>query len=185
MHEFIHIFLNPNTVIGAIDIGVIFLIGALIAARMIHLWSIRLSAHPRLFIDKTSADFISQLLRLGVFIFAMTIYAHVIPQLHKLGTALLASASIFSIVFGMAAQSTLVNLIAGIALLFYRPFDIGDQITVVTGNGNERGTVKEVSLGYTKIFTAEGNLVLVPNSLVISSVLVKNEKNKTLASGYK
>ena len=87
--------------------------------------------------------------------------------------ALLASASVLSIVLGIAAQSTLGNLIAGVALLFYRPFGIGDVLIMNTPTGKETGTVKEFSLGYTKLLTDDGRWIIAPNSVVIASVLIR------------
>ncbi len=165
--------LNPNTLLGALCLGAIFLATTLVIVRLVGLWSRRLAAHPVLFIDKTASKFVGQLLQLACFLIAITIYAHVVPALHRLGTALLAGASVLSIVLGVAAQSTLGNLIAGVALLFYRPFGIGDVLTISAPTGKEIGTVKEFSLGYTKLLTEDNRWVIAPNSVVISSVLVK------------
>ena len=57
----------------------------------------QLSAHPRLFVDKTSSTFVAQLLRIVCFLVAAVIYAHLIPTLRHLGTALLASAGVISL----------------------------------------------------------------------------------------
>lgn len=73
-------------------------------------------------------------------------YAHLIPALRNLGTALLAGASVISIVLGLAAQSTLGNLIAGFALLLYRPFRVGDRLQVSAPTGVETGTVESLAL---------------------------------------
>lgn len=165
--------LNPNKLLGGICIGGLYLGVALIAARLVRVWSGKLSEHPNLFIDKTTANFIGQLLRLGCFLVAATFYAHTVPALNKVGTALLASAGVLSIILGLAAQNTLGNLIAGIALLFYRPFGIGDILVMSTPAGQETGTVHEFTLGYTKLLTKDGRWIIAPNSIVISSVLIR------------
>jgi small conductance mechanosensitive channel len=85
---------------------------------------------------------------------------------------LLAGASIASVVFGLAAQSTLGNLIAGIAITIYRPFRLGDRLQVATPTGTESGTVKLISLGYTTLRTADDREVVLPNSLAASQVLL-------------
>lgn len=177
MHKMVHllsdILLNPSTLPGALCIGGLYLLVALIAIRLVRLWSHRLAEHPQLFIDKTAANFVGQLLQLGCFLIAMTAYSHTVPALHKFGTALLTSASVLSIILGIAAQSTLGNLIAGIALLFYRPFGIGDVLIINTPIGKETGTVKEFSLGYTKLLAEDGHWIIAPNSIVISSILIR------------
>jgi small-conductance mechanosensitive channel len=81
------------------------------------------------------------------FLFAATLYALLVPSLHKLGTALLASASIVSLVLGLAAQNTLGYLIAAVALLLYRPFAIGDVLVVNAPTGKKTGKVEDFTLG--------------------------------------
>src|SRR5208283_6072699 len=55
-------------------------------------------------VDRTAAPFIVQLIRAVIYVAAVLQYAHLIPELRGIGTALLAGASIASIVLGLAAQ---------------------------------------------------------------------------------
>ena len=48
-----------------------------------------------------------------IWVLAVILYAQLIPGLRSLGIALLTGASVASILIGLAAQSTLGNLIAG------------------------------------------------------------------------
>ena len=166
--------LNPSTATGAVVYAVVLLVLASAASRLLRRWSGKLSAHPRLFVDKTSSTFVAQLLRILCFLVAAVIYAHLIPTLRHLGTALLASAGVISLVVGIAAQNTLGQLIAGLALLFYRPFEIDDVLTVLTPSGKEEtGKVKRFTLGYTRLQSANGSWIVVPNSVMLASVLIK------------
>ena len=166
--------LNPSTATGAVVYAVVLLMLASAASRLLRRWSGKLSAHPRLFVDKTSSTFVAQLLRILCFLVAAVIYAHLIPTLRHLGTALLASAGVISLVVGIAAQNTLGQLIAGLALLFYRPFEIDDVLTVLTPSGKEEtGKVKRFTLGYTRLQSANGSWIVVPNSVMLASVLIK------------
>jgi small conductance mechanosensitive channel len=72
-------------------------------------------------------------------------------------------------VVGFALQNTLSNFAAGIMLLLYRPFDIGDAVTVAGGTA---GTVKEMTLVSTSLKTADGHTVVVPNSAIWGAVIV-------------
>lgn len=67
-----------------------------------------------------------------------------VPSLRALGTSLLASAGVIGIIAGVAAQSTLSNLIAGLQIAFGDSVKIGDTV-VVEG---EWGTVEEISLAF-------------------------------------
>ncbi|HYL71556.1 MAG TPA: mechanosensitive ion channel family protein, partial [Candidatus Dormibacteraeota bacterium] len=90
----------------------------------------------------------------------------------SMGTALLAGASIASVVIGLAAQSTLGNLIAGVSITIYRPFRLGDTLQVSAPSGTETGTVEAISLGYTTVRTGDGRLVVLPNALAASQVTI-------------
>jgi small-conductance mechanosensitive channel len=171
--------LNPATALGAVAYATVFLVLALIAARLVGLWSRRLSVHPRLFVDKTSAQFVAQLLRVGCFLVAALIYARLVPTLRELGTALLASAGVISLVVGLAAQQTLGQMIAGLAILFYRPFQLDDTLTVITSSGKEQsGVVKHFTLGYTRLEADDGRWIVVPNSVMLSAVVISGRPTK-------
>jgi len=81
-------------------------------------------------------------------------------------TALVASLGLFGFAAGFAFKDLLSNTLAGVMILFYRPFVIGDTIS---GN-NFQGKVKEVNLRYV-ILAGENGPVLVPNSLVLNNVV--------------
>ncbi|MEU6564666.1 mechanosensitive ion channel family protein [Nocardia nova] len=66
------------------------------------------------------------------------------PNLRTLGTSLLASAGVIGVIAGIAAQSTLGNLMAGLQIAFGDSVKIGDTV-VVEG---EWGTVEEITLSF-------------------------------------
>ncbi|MEV6279497.1 mechanosensitive ion channel domain-containing protein [Nocardia sp. NPDC051832] len=66
------------------------------------------------------------------------------PDLRTLGTSLLASAGVIGVIAGVAAQSTLGNLVAGLQIAFGDSVKIGDTV-VVEG---EWGTVEEITLAF-------------------------------------
>ena len=123
-------------------------------------------------VDQTAVRFLGQLVRVGVWVFAIVSYAHVIPALHGLGIAWLTSAGVAAVVVGMAAQNTLGNLIAGVSLVLYRPFHLGDQLEVNVPGGLETGIVENISLGYTTLRTADERRLVIPNSLMASQTII-------------
>ena len=90
-----------------------------------------------------------------------------------LGTALLTGVSVVSVVLGLAAQNTLGNLIAGLSLVLYRPFKVGDVLQVNTPRGVVTATVEQLALGYTSLRDADQQQVIVPNSVLAGSVVVR------------
>jgi small conductance mechanosensitive channel len=85
-------------------------------------------------------------------------------------TATLAiGASFTAVVFGLAAQQTLGNLIAGTVLLSARPFRVGERVRLQGGPlaGQIEGTASSLGLLYTTFASGE-NQILVPNSVVLN-----------------
>ena len=124
-------FLDPTTPLGALAIGLLF-----VAAGFASTWVIRrvtdetLLRDRRGHADKLAISFASHFVIFLAWIMLAGFYAHLVPVLNKLGTALLAGVSVVSIVVGFAAQTTLGNLIAGVSLVLYKPFGQGDRIQV-------------------------------------------------------
>lgn len=63
---------------------------------------------------------------------------------------------------GLAFQGTLSSFAAGVLLLVFRPFKIGDFITA----GGETGTVKEIDLFTTTLATPDNQKIIVPNAKI-------------------
>ena len=167
--------LEPATVPGALLWAVVLLILAAIARRLVRGLARRGARH---FPDPTAATFLTQLLQVGVVLAVIIIYLHLVPGLRAVGTALLTGAGIFSIVLGLAAQSTLGNLIAGFAILLYHPFQVGEELQVNTPKGVVTGQITSLTLGYTILVTRAGEEVIVPNAVMASQVIIRNPDRK-------
>jgi small conductance mechanosensitive channel len=165
--------LRPNSFVGAIAYLMLFCALAALFSRALRVAIQTAISHaPVEHVDRTAANFLRQLGVLIIWVFMLALYAHLIPDLRALGTAMLAGASVASIVLGLAAQTTLGNLVAGISILIYRPFRLGDLLQISAPTGTEIGTVETLSLGYTILGTRDGRRVIVPNSLAITQIAV-------------
>lgn len=78
-------------------------------------------------------------------------------------TGLVASAGIVGLALSFAAQDTLSNLFAGIAILADRPYKISDYIILDTG---ERGQVTHIGLRSTRLLTRDDVEVSIPNGVM-------------------
>jgi small-conductance mechanosensitive channel len=164
---------NPATAVGAL----VYLVGILFLAWLLNRairFAIDKAIHRDKFaiFDKTTAPFLLQFTRIAIYVVALVIYAHLIPSLRSVGTALLAGVSVASVVIGLAAQNTLGNLVAGIALLVYRPFDVGDRVQLTAPTGVETGKVESLTLGYTVLVTFDNRRVVVPNTFMANQVTI-------------
>jgi small-conductance mechanosensitive channel len=164
-------YLKPDSLWGALGYLALFMIVAWALSR-----ALRAAVHASMVrkghIDRTTISFLQQLGTALIWVVAIILYAHLIPALRSMGTALLAGASVASVVIGLAAQSTLGNLVAGIAITIYRPFRLGDTLQVAAPAGPDIGVVELISLGYTTLRAADGHMITVPNAVAASSVTV-------------
>ena len=80
----------------------------------------------------------------AIAILALAISLTVFESVRELGTSLLASAGIATVVAGLAAQRTLGNLFAGLQIAITQPIKINDALIIQ----NEFGTVEEITLSY-------------------------------------
>jgi small-conductance mechanosensitive channel len=78
-----------------------------------------------------------------------------------------------AVVFGLAAQQTLGNMIAGTVLLSARPFRVGDVVRLQGGplGGQLEGTVSSLGLLYTTLLKGDDS-VMVPNSAVLNAAVM-------------
>src|SRR5215471_13702279 len=164
-------FLKPDTLLGALVYLVLFLLVAMVLSRALRS-VVHAAMTRRGHIDRTTISFMQQFGTALIWVIVLILYAHLIPVLRSMGTALLAGASIASVVIGLAAQSTLGNLVAGVSITICRPFRLGDTIQIAAPTGTEIGVVELISLGYTTLRTADGRIVVVPNALAASQVSI-------------
>jgi len=74
-------------------------------------------------------------------------------------SALVAGLGLIGFAVGFALKDTISNLLSGVLILLYRPFEIGNHIKI---SGYE-GIVISIDLRYTEL-DSEGNKILIPNS---------------------
>ena len=86
------------------------------------------------------------------------------PQVQGVGAGLLASAGVLSVIGGLAAQSVLGNLFAGIQLAFSNAVRVGD-VVVVEG---EWGTIGEITLSYVVVYIWDERRLIVPSTYFTS-----------------
>ena len=88
---------------------------------------------------------------------------------------LLAGLGVAGFVIGFALQDSLSNFAAGMMILIYRPFDVGDLIEA----GGVTGKVSKMSLVNTTILTVDNQTIVVPNNKIWGDV-VRNVTAQTM-----
>lgn len=99
-------------------------------------------------------------------------------------TGVLAASGAMGIVVGLALQTMIRDVFSGVALNIERPFHIGDHIAVFErGFQSVSGRVEEVNWRSTRLLTPEGNLQVVPNS-VLGMAVITNQSRPAPASEF-
>ena len=164
--------MNLRSLVGAVLLGALVLGLASVAALLIRRTARQMGQHLT---DVTALEFVSSFAQFLVYLFGFVVYAHLIPELRALGTALLTGVSVISVVLGVAAQSTLGNLIAGFSLVSSGTIRVGETVSLKSSVGAMTGKVRLISLGHTVLLDEEGREVVVPNSVIMGSAITRIE----------
>ena len=93
--------------------------------------------------------------------------------------ALVAGLGLTGFALGFALKDIISNSLAGVLILFYKPFRRGDRIDVA----GSAGLVTEIDLRYTILTTENGDRVLVPNSTLFTNSIRVTGRDAMPSSG--
>ncbi|AYG83464.1 Low conductance mechanosensitive channel YnaI [Streptomyces hundungensis] len=113
---------------------------------------------------RTQVTLIQRVVSAIVIVVAVAAMLLTFPAMRAAGASLLASAGIVGIVAGVAAQSTLGNLFAGLQIAFGDMVRIGDTVVV----DGEWGVVEEITLTYLAVRTWDERRLTMPVSYFTS-----------------
>jgi small conductance mechanosensitive channel len=133
-------------------------------------------ASIRLKVSPTKYLVLRRLVVAAIYVTGVIILIYSTPQLQSLSVAIFTSVSIIGIIVGIAAQSTISNVIAGLAIVVFKPFGVGDFVTV----RGESGFVEDITFRHTVIRLLDAHMI-VPNSAMTSEV-VFNHSDHNIAS---
>ncbi|MDG2089541.1 MAG: mechanosensitive ion channel [Gammaproteobacteria bacterium] len=108
---------------------------------------------------------------LGTMIYSILLIAVVLAAVDQLGiniTSLLAIVGAAGLAVGLALKDSLSNFAAGVMIIIFRPFKIGDFINAA----GSAGTVDEIGLFCTLLHTGDNQRIIIPNSSVLGGTIV-------------
>ncbi|MBD3679912.1 MAG: mechanosensitive ion channel [Rhodobacteraceae bacterium] len=123
-------------------------------------------------IDDTLFDFLGTVIRYAILIMGL------IFVLNRFGiqtASLVALLGAAGLAVGLALQGTLSNIAAGVMVVIFRPFKLGDFIDA----GGQMGTVKTISLFTTELASLSNTQIILPNSEVWGRPIVNYSVYKT------
>lgn len=130
----------------------------------------------RILKDEMLAGFLSKIAFVGIMILV------VVATLGTMGvqtTSIIAALGAAGLAIALALKDSLSNLASGIMLVIFRPFTKDDRIET----GGMTGVVEEISLFHTYMRTADGKLVIMPNTSVATGRIINFTKKHTRTIG--
>lgn len=122
--------------------------------------------------DLTLRRFIASVVRYVILTF--TVLA-VLSQFGVQTTSLIAVFGAAGLAIGLALQGTLANLAAGVMILVFRPFKIGDEVEA----GGHKGTVESIDLFVTELRSPDNLQLLVPNGKIWGTAVINFSVHET------
>jgi small conductance mechanosensitive channel len=115
-------------------------------------------------VDVTLAKFLSNLSRWGLL--AVVVLA-CLEMFGVPATSFVAVLGTMGLAIGLALQGSLAHMAAGVMLLLFRPFSVGDAVTIA----GQKGVVDEIELFTTRLDTPDKRRVIIPNGQVFGSII--------------
>jgi small conductance mechanosensitive channel len=149
---------HAGALISALIIIVIGLLAARWIGRLVDRWLTRKNMEPPMRL---------LLVRIGrLIIFALAL----VVALGTAGmdvTALIAGVGVAGVGIGLAVQGVLSNLVAGLTIIFTKPFRVGEYIALL----NVQGQVKSVELFSTTLIHPDLSRIVIPNKKIVGEIL--------------
>ncbi|MCX8587916.1 MULTISPECIES: mechanosensitive ion channel domain-containing protein [unclassified Gilliamella] len=116
-------------------------------------------------VDPTVVKFVSALSYYAIII--MTLVA-VLGQLGVQTASIVAVIGAAGLAVGLALQGSLSNFAAGVILIIFRPFKVGETVVI----NNQRGVIDSIQIFSTSIVTPTNEVVVIPNGQVVSANII-------------
>lgn len=104
-----------------------------------------------------------------VYLAGVLFFISQIPQMSKVVQTILAGSGILALALSLSAQESLNNILSGLFIALFKPFEAGDRVTLVS-NGLT-GTVEDITLRHTIITTFTNTRVVVPNATMNKEII--------------
>lgn len=119
--------------------------------------------------DDTARLFLVRTAGIVVWIFVAVV---ILGLLGVDAAALAGGLAVGGFIVGFALKDSLGNLAAGVMLLFYRPFSVGETVTI----DGESGDVVALGMALTTIKAADGRIVTLPNGAILGGTIVNHTR---------
>ena len=154
----------------ALEALVVLGVGWTLAAMIARAAGRRITASPR--IDPTLGHFAASVIRWGLL---LVVAIAVLGVFGIEATSLVAVLGAATLAVGLALQGTLSDLAAGVMLVIFRPYRVGQYVDI----GGTSGTVARIDLFATELTTSDNLQVILPNARAWGAVITNYSAHDT------
>lgn len=150
--------------------AIVILIIGIWLAKIISKWTVRIMERRE--VDPTLKSFASGIIKGALIAFV------VIAAISKLGVetaSFIAVLGAVGLAIGFALQGSLSNLAAGVMIILFRQIKVGQFIE----GAGKMGTIQEIGIFATKLFSPDNRVIYIPNSQLISDPIINFSENDT------
>lgn len=147
---------------GGVAASVPVLAGALFLIRLIETSGDRLSA--RFSNRRPTIQKVQTTVRFFVYVLTITVVASLSIRLDSTALTVIGGALAFAV--GFALRDLVASFIAGVTIMFDRPFQVGDRVSY----GGEYGDIIKIGLRSVRMNTLDHNIITIPNNKVFTDV---------------
>lgn len=155
---------------SAVKALVVLIVGWIVAGWVGNVIRRRINRTPH--IDPTLGNFVASTVKWVVL--AMVLVA-ILGIFGIQATSLVAIMGAASLAIGLALQGTLSDLAAGVMLVVFRPYKLGNFVDI----GGTSGTVKDLTLFTTELATGDNIQIIIPNGKAWGAVITNYSANPT------
>ncbi len=123
-------------------------------------------------IEETVRIFVGNLLRT---LFMVVVFIAAINQLGIETTSIIAMLGAAGLAIGLALQGSLANFAAGILIVTFRPYKVGDYIQA----GSASGTVLDIQIFSTVLKTPDNKVIVIPNGTIMDGSITNYSEQPT------
>jgi len=160
---------GANFAINLVAAAAIFVVGRW-AAKLVHRLSLKAMRRGK--VDPLLVKF------LGNILYALLLAFVVLAAISQVGiqtTSLIAVIGAAGLAIGLALQGSLANFAAGVLVIIFRPYKIGDYVEA----GGVAGVIEDVQIFTTELKTGDNRKIIVPNGQMMSGAITNVSAHDT------
>ncbi len=132
--------------------------------------------------EKIHTKYLNNIVVLLIYVIGVIAALSMMPWSSQMAVLLTGSGGVAAITIGLAAQESLGNAINGMFISMFRPFEVGDRVSLL--NGGITGFIEDITLRHTVVRTFINSRVIIPNSVINKEMIENSNYWESNASSF-